>query len=98
MKGKTSSQVRKAANKTDNFLVLPLSTFLSPLNFFVADDVCAVFKPAVTLLTVFKESKNAEFRLNLLSCLERVGICHCISPQILVTSLLKKYVFLRILG
>ena len=57
---------------------------------FIVDDVCAVSKPAVTLLTVFKESKNAEFRLNVLSCLERVGICHCVSPQILVSSLLNK--------
>lgn len=86
--------MREAANKTDNFLVWALTTFLTFLtDFFVADDVCAVFTPAVTLLTVFKESKNAEFRLILLSCLERVGICHCISPQILVTSLLNKYVF-----
>ena len=58
------------------------------------DNLCAVSRPAVTLLTVFKESRNAELRMNLLSCLEKVGICHCVSPDILVTSLLSRYVCL----
>ena len=58
------------------------------------DNLCAVSRPAVTLLTVVKESRNAELRMNLLSCLEKVGICHCVSPDILVTSLLSRYVCL----
>ena len=56
----------------------------------IVDDLCAVSRPAVTLLTVFKESKKAEFRINLLNCLEKAGICHCVSADILVTSLLSR--------
>lgn len=59
--------------------------------FDLLDNLCAVSRPAVSLLTVFKESRNAELRMNLLSCLEKVGICHCVSPDILVTSLLSRY-------
>ena len=71
-------------------LVLYLYLYIDVCNS-VVDDLCAVSRPAVALLTVFKESKNAEFRLNILSCLEKVGICHCASPEILVTSLLNRY-------
>ena len=55
------------------------------------DDLCTVSRPAITLLTVFKDSKNPKFRISILSCLEKAGICRCVSPDVLVTTLLARY-------
>ncbi|XP_022782202.1 lysosomal-trafficking regulator-like isoform X2 [Stylophora pistillata] len=55
-------------------------------------DLCTVLRPAITLLTVFKDSRNSKFRLSILKCLEKVGICPCVSPDALVTTLLSRFV------
>ena len=54
------------------------------------DDLCTVSRPAITLLTVVKEIKNPKLKMSILACLEKVGICCCVSPDILVTTLLNK--------
>lgn len=54
------------------------------------EDLCTVCRPAATLLTVFKEIKNPKLRMSILTCLEKVGICRCVSPDVLVTTLLNR--------
>lgn len=54
------------------------------------EDHCTVYRPAITLLNVVKEIKNPKLRMSILTCLEKVGICRCFSPDVLVTTLLNK--------
>ncbi|XP_048586036.1 lysosomal-trafficking regulator isoform X2 [Nematostella vectensis] len=56
-----------------------------------SDEGCPVLVPVFSLLAVFRGSRTQYLSSQVLLCLAKVGVCSCLDPDVLVTSLLSRF-------